>query len=269
MIHHGQTGSIPELKEEVRLLERKQRKLIESISDGTIKTKAANSENREITKELSRYAGLLEIATTISEAESTENLGSLIELSFEEYRSKLDLEDELEEFVAPEKKSGEFNSNNVAILVLIGIVAWAGWTYYAALGKASWKTEVLDHKQFIQIRCENTGDKSIRVYAPWPDGKATNDSPSKLRRISYGLLLYVREKGKSNFQLLPESPGVWLQNGEPRDSSVPIIVRSGDRIDIKLDILKLRQLGISIEAVKVEYTRQGGRKVGGHEISVP
>jgi len=266
-IRNSQIKSIPDLEEELRAIERKQRKLLREISSGKVSSKQANRQNREITKLQSRFEEMLSSARTISEAESTDDLGGLIELTFEEFKDKLDIEDEVQK--APEKRSREFSATNVGILVLIGITAWVAWTYWDALGKASWETEVTDYRQFLHIRCTNTGDKSIRVYAPWPEGLTNRDAPAKLQRITFGILLYIREKGKPDFQLLPESPGVWMRAGKAYDSTLPVIIRPGDRLDIVLNVLELRKLGLTIDAVKVEFTRHGGRKVGGHELRTP
>lgn len=265
-IRRGQSGSIPDLEDEVRGIERKQKKLLEAISGGKIKIKEANRENRAITKELGRYEEILANARAISEAESTADLGGQFDLSFEEFMVKLDIVDE--ELAAVEKKPREFSTTNVVVLVLIGFGVWAGWMYYDGLGKASWRTEVTDHRQYIRIRCTNTGDKSIRVHVPWPDGVTTSDIPPKVQRVTFGILLYVKEKGKTAYQLMPESSGVWEVNGEPYESGVPFILRSGERMDIVLDVLELRKLGLRLDAVKVSYTRYGGRNLGGHELIV-
>ena len=155
------------------------------------------------------------------------------------------------------------------MLVLIGVIAWAVWNYYDALGKASWRTSVNDHKETLTIRCRNTGDKTIHIQAPWPDGNTTSNIPPKLQRMTFGILLYIREKGATKFQLLPESQGLWTKNAESHDSDISITVRPGERLDIGLEILELRKLGLNIEAVKVEFTRYNGRKVGGYELTVP
>ncbi len=266
-IRNSQTKSVPGLEEVLRDIDRKQRKLIKEISSGKLDPKQANRRNRIITKEQSRFEDILASARAISEAESTADFGGRIELTFEEFEDKLEINDE--ESLVAEKPPREFRATNVVILVLLGVIAWAAWTYWAAFGKASWETEVKDHKQFLHIRCTNTGEKSIRVYAPWPDGSTTLDMPQKLQRITFGILLYIREKGKPNFQLLPDSPGVWNRAGQPFDSTAPVIIRPGERLDIVLDVQELRKLGITIDAVKLEYTRYGGRKVDGHELRTP
>jgi hypothetical protein len=66
--------------------------------------------------------------------------------------------------------------------------------------------------------------------------------------------------------MLPDSTGYWKKNAEKHDSVTPITIRAGGRVDITLNVLELRQLGIKVDAVRVEYTRHGGRVVGRYEM---
>lgn len=262
-IRQGQKNSIPDLEAEVRRIDRVQRKLLESISAGKLKTKQANAQNRAIVLEKDRIEGMLFAAHTITDAESTVSLGGAIKLSFEDFIEKLEIDEVTEAAIKPRK---DFKATNVAILVLLGVIGWAFWVYYDALGKASWQADVIDAKQTIRIRCENIGDNTIRVQVPWPEGRTTDDIPARLRHVTFGVLVYIREKGKTDYQLLPESRGIWKYAGAEYDSTVPLLITPGEETTFSLDVMALRELGLSVEAVKVEYSRYGGRRVGGHEL---
>jgi hypothetical protein len=263
IIRSSQEASIPELGVALRALGRRQKKILEAISAGKLKPKQANVQNRDIAKEQSRYEEILDWAKQITEANSTEDLEGFIDISFEEYEERLGITDEVE---IPPPPKREFSVKNVVVIVLIGVIVWAGWSYNDLFGKASWRAESADHNQVMRIRCSNTGDKTIRVFAPWPDGNTDSEMSPKLSRSTFGILLYVRERGKSNYQMLPDSTGYWKKNAEKHDSVTPITIRAGGRVDITLNVLELRQLGIKVDVVRVEYTRHGGRVVGRYEM---
>ena len=265
MIYGAQKNSLDDLEEEISALTLEQERLIGETAAGRMKPKKANEQGRILTNEKNRIQKILDTAQTIVDAESTEALGGLIEMPFEEYEDKLNIKEDAEPSPAliadPESKK-ELNLKNVVVLVLAGLAIWWGVDYYQSIGKAAWSTEITDHRQFLRIQCMNTGKSTLRVYVPWPEGNVkvavTN---SKLKRISFGLLLYVREKGKSEFQLLPETPDIWIVQGKKHSKRSSFTVAGGKRLEIKLDTLALRKAGLKLEAINVVVTRHGGRTV--------
>lgn len=267
-IRAGQEGSIPHLEEEIHALTRSRNKLIEAASSGSIKPKDVNKRSRAITDELEPLEAALGRAKLIVEATSTDILGSPIDLSFDDFLEQLDLIDEVE-VVAPEKEPPSFSLRNVVILVTIGAVAWWGWLYYQSLGHVSWSTKVVDNKQSVEIVVRNTGKKSVRIHIPWEDGNTQVDMVQQLRPTNLGLLLYVQEKGKSDFQLLPETPDLWRVNGDEHSSGSTIGLRPGQATIIAFDTLGLRETGLSIDSIRIDLTRHGGRRLKKYQTTLP
>ncbi len=271
-IRNAQKNSIDDLEEDILSLTRQQQKLIRYTAEGKLKPQKANKQGRLLANEKNRFQTILDTAHAIINAESSESIGGFIDFPFDEYEAKLELDNTTTpppESEDPEAKK-ELNLKNVALLVLAGLLVWWGVDYYRTMGKTTWSTEITNHKQFLKVQCLNTGNSTIRVYVPWPDGNVNAETAPKLKRVSFGVLLYVREKGKTQFQLLPETPDIWSVGGNPHTTRSPIAVRSGKNLNITLDTLTLRKSGLKVDAVKLEFTRYGGRKVGGtQEIILP
>lgn len=267
-IRASQQESLPLLEEEVYTLTRAQRKIIEAVSEGTVKPKDANKQNRSIADKLHGFEESLERAQIIIAAETTADLGSTIELSFEDFIEQLDLDDEILP-IDHKKKTESISSRNVLFLVTLGAMCWWAWLYYQTLGHASWDSSVADNKQDIVIRCENTGKRTIRVHIPWEDGVPGTGLIRKLHPTTFGILVYVKEKGKNDFQLLPDTPDLWKNAGDEHSSGDSIGLRPGSGTMIIFDTLGLRKSGLSVDSVRLEYTRYGGRAVGHFETTLP
>ncbi|MFP6581656.1 MAG: hypothetical protein VCD00_03780 [Candidatus Hydrogenedentota bacterium] len=267
-IHTSQRESIPLLEEEVYTLSRAQRKIIEAVSEGTMAPKEANKQNRSIADKLHGFEESLERARSIVAAKTSADLGSTIELPFEDFIEQLDLDDEILP-IETRKKTESISPRNVLILVTLGAMCWWAWLYYQTLGHASWDTSVADNKQDIVIRCENTGKRSIRVHIPWGDGVPETGLVKKLHPTTFGILVYVKEKGKKDFQLLPDTPDLWKKAGNEHSSGESIGLRPGDSTLIIFDTLRLRKSGLTIDAVRLEYTRYGGRAVDRFQTTLP
>lgn len=271
-IDRAQKSSLGALEEELFTISAQQKKLIRDTEAGQIKAKKANELGRLLANEQHRIQTPLDTARTIVSTESTKMLGGFIDHPFEEYELKLGIVGEPESAVITETKSApEFKLKNVALIVAVGLLLWWGANYYGSIGKASWSSEVTDHRQFLNIECTNTGNRTIRVYAPWPEGRTDVEAvSSSLNRVSFGALLYVREKGSSQFQLLPETPAIWSARGRAHTTASPITVASGKKLTLKLDTLELRKSGLKIDVIKVVMTRYGGRNVHStQEIILP
>ena len=265
VIYNAQKNSIDDLIEAVEDLTRQQNRLVVDTQAGRLKPQKANEQGRMLANDKHRIQTTLDTARTIVYAESTADIGGYIDLSFEDYRKKLDIVDTSIEKITPidnETPKPRIKPKNVMLLVIAGVLIFLGVDYLRTNGKASWTSEVTDHRQYVQIKCTNTGDNTIRVYVPWDGGNTSPEANSyKIKRISFGALLYVKEKGNTQYQLLPQADNVWIVDGVPHSGSGPITLNSQKRLNIKLDTLAIRRSGINVESVKVEITRYGGRTV--------
>jgi len=265
IIFNAQKNSIDDLEEEILAITRKQARLVRESQAGKLKPKKANEKGRELTNEKHRMETVLETARTIVEAKTTEDLGGFIEFEFEDYEFKLDTSESAYDpppTIEDTEAIPKIKPKNVLMLVLAGALLWFSFNYLRTMGRASWESALSDHKQFLNIKCVNTGSSTIQVNLPWNNGDTTPDiSNRQLKRINYGLLLYVREKGSTSYHLLTDPPKIWIVNNAPHTSSSPMSLTSDERIKIQLDTMALRQTGLKLDAIRVEVTRYGGRTV--------
>jgi hypothetical protein len=267
-IRSSQKASIPALEVEVKALRRAQSKLIDAISSGAIKPKQANTQNRKLSDELDHFEMLLHNAKTIVSAASTADLGSRIDLEFAAFTKQLDL-DNPEEFEKPQSPLQNISKKNVLLIVAVGALLWWGWLYYDTLGHTRWRTSVTDNKQNVRIVCENTGNKPVRVVVPWNNGVPQDGSVAKLHSRTFGILVYIREKGKNEFQILPDTPDLWKEAGDDHNAGNTITLARGDDAVIVFDTLALRKTGLNVDSLRLVYTRYGGRRVDSFEVDVP
>lgn len=268
IIRNSQRESLPVLVEEIRGLRKAQAKLFEAISVGTVKPKQANKQNRSIADDIERLEQSRDWAELIAQAENTKVFAGPIDIPFNEYTKLLDL-NEPEELPEAEKAPREVNPRNVLLLVVAGLLVWLAWSYYETLGHVKVRFSTEENKQIVRAVCENSGRQSVRVVVPWQDGIPRDDSPDKLQNRTFGVLVYVREKNKDDFQLLQETPGMWRIDGGDLTGGTTMTLVPQDRMHITLNTLELRKSGLIVDEVRVEITRYGGRVVKRFTTTLP
>ena len=267
-IRTSQKESLPILDEEIYDLKRAQKKLNEAITDGNVKPKLANKQNRAIALDLERLEETRDWADLIARAESTKVFAGPIDVPFTEYTKLLDL-DEPDDLNKPEASGIRVNPRNVLIIVVIGLAFWAAWSYYQTLGHIDVDYSVEDNKQILRAVCENTGNRTVRIVVPWQNGVPEDGSVSQLQGRTFGILVSVQEKGNDIYQIVPETPEMWDVNGSEHTSGGLVTLSPGEKIAIELNTLELRKSGIAVDKIRVEFTRFGGRVVGRYQTKLP
>ncbi len=254
---------LPDLQSTLRKKHLQQKRLVEEVSRGKVKAQKANEQNRELAAEMVVLQKAIHVSQAIVNAQSADDLGGLIELPIDEYAIRIDPDH------AKRKKERSLNRNAIdsktlvkGAAALLGIVfLWMGWSYYDSLGKGRFSAVTTQGRdQAIEISCKNTGDKRIKVYAPWPSAITTAPSREKFPRRSFGIQLYVKEKGKDGFRLLPASPGCWYQGRDPMTEGSPVNIPGGRIRRIRFEPDRLNELGIEAAAVRIVITRHGGQR---------
>ncbi|MBI4560358.1 MAG: hypothetical protein HY706_22450 [Candidatus Hydrogenedentes bacterium] len=151
------------------------------------------------------------------------------------------------------------------VLMVLGLIALA-----LMPGKMSLRTESegLDPAGLIRLTLRNTGVAPINVYVPWPEGVARRPAGAGTM-TTYGIALYVQERGRPEFRLLRSDSECWLYLGAPVRAETLVSIGPGLRADIKLDTACLRQSGIEAEAVRLSVTRSDGTLAGEFEMRLP
>lgn len=267
LIRTSQRESLEPLKEEIHQRRRAQQKLIEAIAAGTVKPKQANKQNRAIADDLDRLEDACDSARIITEATSTEALGGNIDLPFSDYTRLLEL-DESEQSSKRDRTQMSVNPRNVLVLIVIGLLGWWGWSYYQTLGHLSFTISLEDNQRIIRTVCENTGNRNVRIVIPWENGIPSDGSPPSRHGSLFGVLVYVKEDNKPEFQILPETPEMWEVGGNEHRSGASISLRPGERVYFTLNTLDVRKSGVDLDEIRLDYTRYGGRVVKRFQTSI-
>ena len=84
----------------------------------------------------------------------------------------------------------------------------------------------------VVITCQNNGSETANIYFPWPD------LPPDARPRSgsdYVVDVYARERGQSDFRLLPNTRSAWSVPGGTALESGPIHLEPGLSEEVTLD----------------------------------
>jgi hypothetical protein len=262
---------LPDLQSTLRKKHLQQKRLVTEVSQGKIKPQKANELNRDLAAEMIELQKAIHISQAIVNAQSAEDLGGLIELPIDEYAPRIDPNYGNRD---REVDAGK-NSINTRVLVqasavlLTLVLLWVGWSHYTSLGKARFSVESPQGRSHaLEIVCKNKGDKRIKVFAPWPGGITMASDREKFPRRSFGIQLYIKEKGKDIFRLLPASPGCWYRGGNSIAEGASVNI-PGNRVrKIRFEPDGLADLGIEAAALRFVVTRHGGRRMMEYEVNL-
>lgn len=261
--------ALPGAETELRQRQRAQRKLLEAVSAGTIEPRKANERNRALTVEIEEWSARVEDLRAIKEAESTESLGGPIVFPLDEYPKHIDLGRETK---LTRKSLSPTERNFVAGLVMLALVLGTVFGIAALRATVSMDLSLSDRDMdasYLTIECRNTGNRTIPLFAPWPNGqrKAPADMPSPRR--SFGVLLFVQQEGDTQPRLLDSVEGVWRYRGSALDEGVPVEVPPKTSALLYLDTKRLAEQGVIPQRVAIELSQHGGGNVKREEIELP
>jgi len=260
---------LPDLQSALRKKHLQQKHLVAQVSQGKIKPQKANELSRDLAAEMVEMQKAIHVSQAIVNAQSADDLGGLIDLPIDEYATRIDPNyRQRDRDVSMGKISISARAlGQTSALLLTLVLLWMGWSYYTSLGKARFSVEPPQGRsQTLEIACKNKGDKRIKVFAPWPGGITMASDREKFPRRSFGIQLYIKEKGKDAYRLLPDSPGCWYQGGNPIAEGASVSI-PGNRVrKIRFEPEGLQDLGIEASALRLIVTRHGGRRMLEYEV---
>ncbi len=253
---------------ELRQKQRAQRKLIEAVSAGSIDARTANSQNRTLTAEIAELSGRAGDLRDIVSAESTAALGGLIDLPLDEYTSRF----EIAEFAAPPRRPMTPLEKNIAagivmLALILGTVA--GIAALRSVVSAEFSASSRDVRDgFVRVECRNTGNRPILCYVPWPNGRAHPPAGAPGAGRSFGLLIFVREPGSTDFRAMEGAEGLFKYRGRVVEEGTPIEVPPRTTSTLFLDLNRLAEQGLEAQALAIEFSRSGGVDRSRQEIEI-
>lgn len=143
----------------------------------------------------------------------------------------------------------------------VGLVSLGGTTDLQVVAGSSAAEPVL-------VTIGNNGTRPIDVYVPLPEGGVFGSEEEAAGRI-HGLRVWTREKGSSEYRLLPASVDCWRRQEPSLDESRPLTVPPRLSVAIVLDPAKLTALGIKVESIRVALVHADGRVAVRREITLP
>lgn len=250
---------IPTVESIVQAAQREQRRLIKQAARGGADPRKLNEKNRAVTSRLAEASETLAELQRIVDARSTGELGGGVDLPLDEYPIRLDL------LPAPPplrfQRLTPLQSNLIAGTVMLTLVLGAiGGIYLArAAPDAHFEISVEDVSGgYVEVRCENAGNRPLYLYVPWPGGRSTPLPGVSSDSNSWGILLHVRIEGETTFRLLEDADELWKIRGIFIRTGEPVKIEGAGRARLFLDLQKLRATGLGVESVLIECTKAGG-----------
>jgi hypothetical protein len=96
--------------------------------------------------------------------------------------------------------------------------------------------------------CENSGGEGVDVFTSWEGHAASQDS-----RHAAGIDVYIRERGATQFRLVPKTEAAWSAVGIPGEGMDSFRVGARGSLELMLDLRRLTALGADAEAVRLEF----------------
>jgi hypothetical protein len=118
----------------------------------------------------------------------------------------------------------------------------------------------------IVVTCRNNSTGTAAIYLPWPD-VVENQRPRG--GTDYGVDVYVRESGREDFRLLPNTRSAWsLPGGLVLDNS-PLFLTPGMTAQYMLDLRELMTLVANADTVRLTFSRGNGHSPGTFDAELP
>ncbi len=251
---------------ELRQHQRAQRKLIESLSSGGVDARKVNEQNRSLTEQIAAGTARVDELRAIVSAESTATLGGAIEVPLEEFPKRLEL---VELSAMPRRTLSPQEKNFVAGVIMLALVLGAvfGLAVIRSTVRAEFSVSERELQTgFVRVQCKNSGNRPVAFYAPWPNGRPQAPAGAPAPNRSYGVLLFVREAGGGEMRALEGAAGVWKFRGAYLEEGAPVEVLPGVTESIYLDLKRLREQGLTLDSLALEFSRSGGSERRREEV---
>jgi hypothetical protein len=250
------------LEHELRAALSRQVELSDAVARGEMDRAEANEQNRHYNHELSELDARISAADRNIAAASAKELGGYIDLPLDRYTAAPSTGAVPIKAAPRPSRIGPFVAVGVALAIIVmGL---------AVLGILAGETKVEIHAEptgvngeFIEIAFRNESAKYAFFFTPWPEGPRAGH-----RASTYGVELYVMERGSDAFRFLPDSPGCWSSGGMGIVREEPSAVESGIALAIVMDPSCLASLGIDATRIRLLFTRRNGTEAGRYEYTV-
>ena len=261
---------LPEAQRQLKIEQRSLQKAIRHFESEKITAKKINEVHRTAQQSIEQLEDDVWVSGTIVNATQTAILGGPVDLTIGEFAKQL----VPDSTIAEPTPQGSKNITRKQFYSVLGVIAAAIAVYFlfqynASLAKAVFKADFSEGtRRFIRISCENRGNETLFWYTPWPDGvpRATDIPRNPMSAV--GMLVYIRQRGNDNYQLLPDSPGCWWLEDSEIALNSRLAIRKGRIRTIVFDINRLKALGLKPESLKIDFTRHGGRVIDRYETPI-
>jgi hypothetical protein len=242
--------------------------LIEAAATGAVDPLKANDQNRKLTAGIQAGTARVDDLRAIVAAETTATLGGQVKLPLEDYPKRLDF-DAATDLKLPRRKWTPLEKNLFTGAVMLALVL--GTVFGLAIARSTVRAgfSVSAHEMqtgFIRVQCKNTGNRPVEFYTPWPNGQPRAPQGAKGANRSFGVVLSVREKPGGEFRAYEGAAGAWKFRGAYVDEGTPVEVAPGVTESVFLDLNRLREQGLTMDALAFEFTKNGGGELHREEV---
>jgi hypothetical protein len=153
----------------------------------------------------------------------------------------------------------------VALTIVLAIMAVLFWL--PGTGRVAFFAAVQQPAQdSIVVTCRNNSTGTAAIYLPWPD-VVENRRPRG--GTDNGVDVYVRENGREEFRLLPNTRAAWsLPGGLVLDNS-PLFLTPGMTAQYILDLRELMTSVANADMVRLTFSRGNGHSPGTFDAALP
>lgn len=135
----------------------------------------------------------------------------------------------------------------VMTLAVLGVMA----AIYASSGGARVTFDaslVLPAQDAIRVVCRSEGGEAVDVYTSWSARPASRGGGHEA-----GVDVYVKERGTSEYRMLPNTEAAWSTAGLPGEGEGSFRVSPASSLELTLDLRRLTALGANAESIRLAF----------------
>lgn len=242
-------GAVNSLEKKKARLEHRRERLEARAASGRLAAEHANEEARRV-RALSQTVNdeLTEARECISAA-SSRDLGGMVDLPLDEYRSSLGLRGSVVPLSSPLYGIAVYLFGALAILGLMLLLR--------DHGPQTWGVEFRGTATAgggFTVTCTNNERKPLILYLPWPESREETGDPGG----AYGVDVYVREDDEGPLRLAPPLEEAWSVNGLPVMVMAPLVIDPGLTAEMTFVPRALENFGLRITSWKIVFSKMDG-----------
>lgn len=244
----------------------RQARLSKRVAKGRVGLAEANEANRTLTQNMARLKTESVAVRAAIDAPQAQNLGGFVDLLLEEYVEKL-------KTIGP-RATAKFaipvrSASALAITAVLVTAGFVGLRILPARGNVSFEAAMPDSASHrIEVTCRNNGRSPVVFHVPWPEDGTMGPSSRRVQIRSFGIQVYVTEKGDDALRFVPNTGGCWSHLGLPMAGRDPIALAQGISKTVVMDADRLQDSGVDAKSVLLVFTRGDGREVGRFETGL-